>query len=92
MLPATAKDLEPVFLLPQAICHCFSLDEIHLATQNFNDDLVIGHGGFGKVYKGKTNHGSASVVAIKRMHSQSDQSFGLKWRCFLKLDILIWCL
>nr|GEX13283.1 probable serine/threonine-protein kinase PIX13 [Tanacetum cinerariifolium] len=33
-------------------CRVFSLAEIKLATPDFDDALVIGKGGFGKVYKG----------------------------------------
>ncbi|GKE54493.1 hypothetical protein Tco_1489649, partial [Tanacetum coccineum] len=29
-------------------CHRFTLAEIQSATENFDDDLVIGKGGFGK--------------------------------------------
>ncbi|KAI3771388.1 hypothetical protein L6452_02551 [Arctium lappa] len=55
-------------------CHHFSLAEIQSATNDFDDQLVIGEGGFGKVYKGcvcieETSH----VVAIKRLDSMSDQ-------------------
>ncbi|KAI3730272.1 hypothetical protein L1987_61441 [Smallanthus sonchifolius] len=34
-------------------CRVFSLAEIKLATNDFDDAFVIGKGGFGKVYKGK---------------------------------------
>ncbi|KAH1129358.1 hypothetical protein J1N35_000736, partial [Gossypium stocksii] len=39
-------------LLPDELCRHFSLDEIKAATNKFHDDLVLGKGGFGKVYKG----------------------------------------
>ncbi|GJT85372.1 probable receptor-like protein kinase isoform X1 [Tanacetum coccineum] len=55
-------------------CYHFSLDEIKSSTNDFDDELVIGQGGFGKVYKGhicinETSH----VVAIKRLDSFSTQ-------------------
>lgn len=34
-------------------CHHFSLAEIKIATNNFHEDLIIGVGGFGNVYKGQ---------------------------------------
>ncbi|PIA39826.1 hypothetical protein AQUCO_02600352v1 [Aquilegia coerulea] len=49
----------------------FTLAEMRLATNNFDDSLVIGVGGFGKVYKGEIDDGS--LVAIKRAHPQSQQ-------------------
>nr|GEZ97730.1 concanavalin A-like lectin/glucanase, subgroup [Tanacetum cinerariifolium] len=64
-------------LASERIFHRFSLAEIKLATLNFDDALVIGKGGFGKVYKGHI-HGAkdttaARLVAIKRLDSFSRQ-------------------
>ncbi|GFZ19221.1 malectin/receptor-like protein kinase family protein [Actinidia rufa] len=53
-------------------CHRFALAEIQSATNNFDDALVIGSGGFGKVYKGFINDG-ATTVAIKRLNAESKQ-------------------
>jgi len=49
----------------------FTLAEINAATNNFDDSLVIGVGGFGKVYKGEIEEGV--LAAIKRANPQSDQ-------------------
>ncbi|KAF3961006.1 hypothetical protein CMV_014330 [Castanea mollissima] len=49
----------------------FTLPEIRAATNNFDDSLVIGIGGFGKVYKGEIEDGT--LVAIKRSNPQSEQ-------------------
>ncbi|XP_076900749.1 uncharacterized protein LOC143554992 [Bidens hawaiensis] len=55
-------------------CRVFSLAEIQSATKDFADELVIGQGGFGKVYKGKlSSEEGGLVVAIKRLDSMSKQ-------------------
>ncbi|MFQ6620241.1 hypothetical protein Gotur_000388 [Gossypium turneri] len=59
-------------LLPDELCCHFSLDEIKAATKNFHDDLVVGKGGFGKVYKGFMDEGE-KIVAIKRLNPESNQ-------------------
>ncbi|XAR54207.1 Non-specific serine/threonine protein kinase [Bertholletia excelsa] len=62
----------------QNLCRCFSIAEIQLATNNFNDALVVGKGGFGKVYKGFINQGATSV-AIKRLNAESRQGADEFW-------------
>ncbi|CAI9107783.1 OLC1v1007225C2 [Oldenlandia corymbosa var. corymbosa] len=59
-------------------CHCFSLAEIKLATQNFSEAFVIGKGGFGKVYKGFLP-GVPDMVAIKRLNFYSKQGAREFW-------------
>ena len=44
-------------------CRHFQLFDILLATKNFDESLVIGKGGFGKVYRGTIFNGSATVLA-----------------------------
>ncbi|SPT19994.1 unnamed protein product [Triticum aestivum] len=52
----------------------FSIADIRAATKNFDESLVIGSGGFGKVYKGEVDDGI--TVAIKRANPLCGQ--GLK--------------
>ncbi|KAD2393982.1 hypothetical protein E3N88_40959 [Mikania micrantha] len=62
------------------LCRQFTFSEIQLATQNLDESLVIGHGGFGKVYKGTIANGSNPlIVAIKRLDSTSDQGASEFW-------------
>ncbi|XP_071740706.1 probable serine/threonine-protein kinase PBL23 [Rutidosis leptorrhynchoides] len=49
------------------------LENIKLATSNFNQTQVIGSGGFSKVYKAEVSHyRGRSLVAVKRL----DRKFG----------------
>ncbi|XP_059631431.1 receptor-like protein kinase FERONIA [Cornus florida] len=63
--------------LDEELHRCFSLAEIQLATNNFDDGLVIGKGGFGNVYKGLID--TTKCVAIKRWNSQSKQGAHEFW-------------
>ncbi|CAA0828358.1 Putative receptor-like protein kinase [Striga hermonthica] len=59
----------------ERLCRCFSLVEMQFATQDFNSGLIIGRGGFGKVYKGIIiiDRGCRKSVAIKRLKPNSSQ-------------------
>ncbi|CAA0837029.1 Protein kinase superfamily protein [Striga hermonthica] len=64
----------------------FSLAELRAATKNFRNDMVLGEGGFGKVYKGwlderSSGHkpGSGTVIAVKRLNTESMQGFN-EWK------------
>lgn len=48
------------------------------ATNNIADELVIGIGGFGKVYRGLIDDG-ATTVAIKRLNRESKQGAAEFW-------------
>ncbi|XP_074289622.1 receptor-like protein kinase FERONIA [Silene latifolia] len=54
------------------LCRRFSLTQIRVATHDFDQKLIIGRGGFGKVYKGCID-GGATDVAVKRLNSTSKQ-------------------
>ena len=46
------KRAKPSSALPKELCRRFSLAEMKIATNNFDDKLFIGLGSYGKVYKG----------------------------------------
>ncbi|KAF2299282.1 hypothetical protein GH714_031254 [Hevea brasiliensis] len=58
--------------LPNDLCRKFTMDEIRASTRNFDDQNIIGTGGFGTVYKGYVESGSIPS-AIKRLASSSRQ-------------------
>ncbi|XP_058213826.1 probable serine/threonine-protein kinase PIX13 isoform X1 [Rhododendron vialii] len=68
-------------ILPDSNLRIFSFLELKTATRNFRVDTVLGEGGFGKVYKGwleekvTSKSGSGSVVAVKKLDSESMQGF-----------------
>ncbi|XP_021903798.1 probable serine/threonine-protein kinase PIX13 [Carica papaya] len=68
-------------ILPTPNLRIFSFSELRAATKHFRSDTVLGEGGFGKVFKGwldeKTpgKHGSGTVIAVKKLNSESLQGF-----------------
>ncbi|CAN7082372.1 unnamed protein product, partial [Brassica oleracea var. botrytis] len=68
----------------------YSFLELKTATKGFKQDLMLGEGGFGKVYRGwihaerpetlaPSKGGSGMTVAVKRLSSESVQGFE-EWR------------
>ncbi|KAI9124042.1 hypothetical protein K1719_005342 [Acacia pycnantha] len=68
-------------ILPSANLRIFTFAELKAATKNFRVDTVLGEGGFGKVFKGwleekaTPKNGSGTVVAVKKLNSESLQGF-----------------
>ncbi|KAB1211544.1 Receptor-like protein kinase FERONIA [Morella rubra] len=73
--------------LPDELCRHFSLEEIKIATSTFHEELIVGRGGFGDVYKGFIDHNDQGtmIVAIKRLNPESKQGAREFWR---EIDLL----
>ena len=68
-------------ILPTPNLRIFSFADLKTATKNFRADTVLGEGGFGKVFKGwledkgPGKSGSTTVIAVKKLNSESLQGF-----------------
>ncbi|XP_022726490.1 probable serine/threonine-protein kinase PIX13 [Durio zibethinus] len=68
-------------ILPTPNLKIFSFAELKSATKNFRPDMVLGEGGFGKVFKGWLDEkapgksGSGTLIAVKKLNSESLQGF-----------------
>ncbi|XP_059067439.1 probable L-type lectin-domain containing receptor kinase S.5 [Cryptomeria japonica] len=49
----------------------YSYEELSRATADFRQDLILGQGGFGRVYKGSLEDGE--TVAVKRIYRNSEE-------------------
>ncbi|CAN7048144.1 hypothetical protein IGI04_025713 [Brassica rapa subsp. trilocularis] len=73
-------------ILPIPNLRIFSLAELRAATRNFKSENVLGEGGFGKVFKGwleekgPGSHSTGTVIAVKKLNSESFQGFE-EWQC-----------
>jgi hypothetical protein len=55
-------------------------DELVLATENWNENCVLGEGGFGVVYKGNWRH---TDVAIKRLKAEVSVTLKIIYAVYL---------
>ncbi|XVF44705.1 hypothetical protein PTKIN_Ptkin02bG0145500 [Pterospermum kingtungense] len=68
-------------ILPTPNLRIFTFAELKSATKNFRPDMVLGEGGFGKVFKGWLDEkapgksGSGTLIAVKKLNSESLQGF-----------------
>ncbi|XP_031126075.1 probable serine/threonine-protein kinase PIX13 [Ipomoea triloba] len=68
-------------ILPHPNLRIFTFAELKAATRNFRSDTMLGEGGFGKVYKGwldergTSKSGSGTVIAVKKLNSESMQGY-----------------
>lgn len=75
-------------ILPTPKLRIFGFAELKSATRNFRADTVLGEGGFGTVYKGwldekgPSKNGSGTVIAVKKLNSESMQGFE-EWQVIL---------
>jgi hypothetical protein len=75
-------------ILPTPKLRIFSFAELKTATKNFKADTVLGEGGFGTVFKGwldekgSSKNGSGTVIAVKKLNSESMQGFQ-EWQVIL---------
>ncbi|KAL8161866.1 hypothetical protein V2J09_013355 [Rumex salicifolius] len=73
---STASNFGGSSTLPSDLCRRFSTTEMKRATSDFSDSLIVGHGGFGNVYRGTVDIAGArgpTPVAIKRLNPLSKQ-------------------
>ncbi|KAG0476635.1 hypothetical protein HPP92_013476 [Vanilla planifolia] len=57
----------------------FTYKELHAATNAFSDDYMLGEGGFGSVYWGKTTDGhQIAVKKLKTMSSKAEMEFAVE--------------
>ncbi|XP_075665744.1 putative receptor-like protein kinase At5g39000 [Castanea sativa] len=78
---------KPSSALPEGSCRQFSLAEMKIATNNFDDKLLVGEGGFGRVYKGFIDDCN-KTVAIKRLKLKPGQ--GLVYED-LRTEVVLLC-
>ncbi|XP_061365956.1 receptor-like protein kinase ANXUR2 isoform X2 [Gastrolobium bilobum] len=61
----------------EELCHHFSPADLRKSTNNFDENQLIGRGGFGSVYKGCLKHNGVSdyTVALKRSYRNNYGEF-----------------
>ncbi|MQM10917.1 hypothetical protein Taro_043815 [Colocasia esculenta] len=53
----------------------YTIEEIQLATENFSDELKIGEGGYGPVFKGSLDHTAVAIKILRPDAAQGAEQF-----------------
>ncbi|MFS7908533.1 putative non-specific serine/threonine protein kinase [Helianthus anomalus] len=77
LLVTTGNESEPSTCVHcSQLCRHFKFHEIQSATRNFDESIVIGQGGFGRVVAGRGNgqggFGRVVVVVVKRKREKQE--------------------
>ncbi|XP_030970351.1 putative receptor-like protein kinase At5g39000 [Quercus lobata] len=83
----SGKRVKPSLDLPEGLCGQFSLAEMKIATNNFNDKLLVGEGDFGRVYKGSIDD-CTRIVAIKWLKFKPGQGLVFK---DIRIKVVLLC-
>lgn len=59
----------------------YSIEEIEEATCNFADNMKIGEGGYGPVYKGKLDHTAVAIKVLRPDAAQGKKQFQQEVSC-----------
>ncbi|KAJ7539019.1 hypothetical protein O6H91_11G073300 [Diphasiastrum complanatum] len=78
--------LSPIIRSAATVAIIFTLKEMRQATRNFSYDMLLGEGGFGRVYRGVLSSGQ--VVAIKQMDPALSRSAQAEREFRVEVDIL----
>ncbi|GFY95318.1 protein kinase superfamily protein [Actinidia rufa] len=75
----TEKDDEGVGIGGNSPWRIFTYKELHAATNGFSEENMLGEGGFGSVYWGKTSDGlQIAVKKLKSMNSKAEMEFAVE--------------
>ena len=67
-----------------SLMHVFTFKQLHSATGGFSKSNVVGHGGFGLVYRGLLNNGrKVAIKFIDNAGNQGEEEFKMEVCCSL---------
>lgn len=76
--------------LEQTESQVFTFKQLQAATSNFNQVNVVGHGGFGSVYRGVLSDGrQAAIKQLDRSSKQGDHEFRIEVCCVSYLVLAV---